>query len=71
MTPETKRNIIKAIRSNLGQAEDNLTRAELAARHNPRDDEWGRSGQTLGQIIEGYERERALWRATLTEVEAL
>jgi hypothetical protein len=73
MTPEIKADIEKLIRDEIGRAEDNLFRAECAARkHDPRK-QWGESGQTLQQIIDGYQAQndrylRAL--AAFAEIES-
>jgi hypothetical protein len=54
-----------AIKVQLGNAEDNLHRARHAARGYDATKQWGQSGQTLAQIIQGYEDEVARWKAAL------
>lgn len=44
------------IKNDLGCAEDNLFRAKLAARGADVNANWGESGQTLGSIIDQYQR---------------
>lgn len=41
MIPEVKADIARALRNQLGQAEDNLARANAAAKRNPRNEQWG------------------------------
>ena len=56
-----------AIKRQLGQAEDNLFRAKLAGRRSDVTQQWGESGQTLQQIIDGYQREVDRWKRALAD----
>jgi hypothetical protein len=56
-----------AVRAQLGMAEDNLCRAKAAARRADPTKPWGESGQTLQEIIGGYEAEVRRWKAALLE----
>lgn len=46
------------IKREVGAVDDNLIRANLAARSHPLDKQYGQSSQTLGEIIEGYEAQK-------------
>jgi len=46
------------IKREVGAVDDNLIRANLAARSHPLDERYGQSSQTLGEIIEGYEAQK-------------
>lgn len=52
--------ICRLIKREIGSADDNLARANLAAKTHPRDTYYGQSGQTLDEIIEGYEASKRL-----------
>lgn len=68
MTPkETARYCVK---QSLSNCQDNIHRANLAAQHNPLDKEWGQSGKTLGQIIDGYKQEELDLATALAWVDA-
>lgn len=47
--------LLELAKQDLANARDNLARARLAAQAHPVDEQWGQSGQTLGEIIAGYE----------------
>jgi hypothetical protein len=47
--------IERLIKREIGGVDDNLARANLMAKTHPLDKQYGQSGQTLGEIIEGYE----------------
>jgi hypothetical protein len=47
--------IKKLIQADLGNAQDNLYRAQAAARECDPSKEWRQSGQTLQSIIDGYQ----------------
>jgi hypothetical protein len=59
-----------AIKSQLGNAQDNLHRAKSAARNSDPTKEWGQSGETLQQIIDGYQAEVDRWTRALSSVAA-
>jgi hypothetical protein len=71
MDPKIKADVLVALAGQLGQAQDNLARAELAARFRDVNAEWGRSGLTLAEVIADYEREKARWEAAVAAVEML
>jgi len=48
--------LVDLAKQDLGAARDNLARARCAARGCDPRKEWGRSGQTLNQIISGYKQ---------------
>jgi hypothetical protein len=53
------------VRIQLGNAADNLCRAQAAARSCDASKQWGQSGQTLHQIIDGYQAEHDRWKRAL------
>lgn len=57
-----------AVIDRLRAAEDNLYRAQLAARRSNLHDQWGESGQTLQQIIDGYQTEVDRWGRALASL---
>jgi len=57
-----------AIKAQLGNAEDNLYRATLAAKRCDASQQWGESGQTLQQIINGYQAEVDRWKRALASL---
>lgn len=57
-----------AVRAQLSIAEDNLYRAKLAGRRSDLTQQWGESGQTLQQIIDGYQSEVDRWKRALAAV---
>lgn len=61
MTPVVR----KLVEEALGTAKDNLYRAQAAARGRKPDVAYGTSGQTLDQIIQGYQAEVKKWEAEL------
>ena len=71
MGPKIKADVLVALAGRLGQAQDNLARANLAARFHPLSSLWGASSLTLGEIIADYEREKARWEAAIAAVEVL
>lgn len=71
MSPKIKADVLVALAGRLGQAQDNLIRANLAARHVDVTHEWGASGRTLAEIIADYEQEKARWNAAVAAVEVL
>jgi hypothetical protein len=62
---------IEALERELGGHEDNLFRANLAARGHKLDKMYGQSGQTLGQIRDGYHEAATNTRAALNELRTL
>ncbi len=53
-TPEQ---VIKdALQRELGNAQDNLHRAQAAAKNCDPSQQWGQSGETLNDIISGYQQ---------------
>lgn len=56
-------------KDDLGAARDNLARARAAARNCDPSKLWGESGQTLNEIIAGYERWEREALETLKEAE--
>jgi hypothetical protein len=59
----------KAVQHQLGNAEDNLYRATAAFRAADLTVQHGQSGQTRGQIIDGYQEEVDRWKAALASLE--
>jgi hypothetical protein len=53
----------------LSDARDNLARAKIAAKSHGPDDEYGKSGRTLGQIIDEYEDEVRLQERALAAID--
>jgi hypothetical protein len=60
--------VIAAVKSQLSNAEDNLYRAKHAALTCDPSKQWGQSGQTLNEIIAGYDAEVARWKRALADV---
>jgi len=57
-----------AIQSQIGNARDNLHRAQAAARRFDPTLQYGESGQTLQQIIDGYQAEVDRWERALASL---
>lgn len=73
MSPQTKNAIIKALKADLSNAGDNLYRATTAFKHDTMEDmgrEYGQSGQTRQQILDGYQKWHKEAREALQEAEA-
>lgn len=60
--------VIQAVKSQIANAEDNLFRANAAARSHDASKQWGQSGETLQQIIDGYQAEVDRWKRALLSV---
>ena len=52
----SRNRLLELAQNDLGSARDNLARARAAARGCDPSKEWGQSGQTLNEIIAGYEQ---------------
>lgn len=48
--------VLKLLRNEIGGAKDNLARARIAAAHQDASKIYGQSGQTLNEIIAGYQK---------------
>lgn len=68
MTMNDDKDLEEAVRGRLGEAEDNLCRAKLAARNRDADAQWGESGETLQQVIDGYQAAVDHWKAALSRL---
>jgi hypothetical protein len=55
MPPKKESRLVELAMQDLSNASDNLFRARLAASRCDVNAQWGHSGQTLGEIIAGYE----------------
>lgn len=66
MTPVTN-DIVAAVKDNLSNAKDNLYRAQMAARRSDPSKQYGESGETLQQIIDGYQSSVDRWEKALME----
>ena len=62
---ETLRYLMELVSRDLGEAEDNLYRAELSFRGQNLNVLYGESGETKGSIIEGYRK----WEAQAKEAQ--
>lgn len=51
----SRNRLLELAQNDLGSARDNLARARAAARECDPSKQWGQSGQTLNEIIAGYE----------------
>ena len=51
----SKKTLLRLCDQAIGVADDNIYRARLASRGHPLNEEYGQSGLTLEQIIQGYE----------------
>ena len=71
MTPKAKAIAIKALENDLGDASDNLHRARHAATCQDASKPYGQSGQTLQQIIDGYQSWYDESKSALDELRAL
>ena len=73
MSPETKKAIINGLKADLDNAGDNLYRASAAFRGMPPtmlQEEYGQSGRTRQDIIDGYQRWYNAAKKALEEAEA-
>jgi hypothetical protein len=64
------KDIIEAVRTQLGNAQDNLHRARAAFRYCTAaelQEQHGQSGQTRAQIVDGYADEVKRWQKALTD----
>lgn len=59
--------IILAVKGRLSAAEDNHYRATCAAKGRDVHQQWGQSGETLQQIIDGYQAEIDRWKRALDD----
>lgn len=68
MAPTPAETLLKIVRNAKG---DDLERAEMAFANRPDllDHEYGQSGQTRRQILEGYRKGRTEWQAALDLLE--
>ena len=69
MNDTTKKLALEALLSKLSAADDNLYRAKTAASWQDADKLYGSSGQTLNQIIEGYQREVDKYRQAIRDLQ--
>ncbi len=53
--PKREHRLVELAKQDLANARDNLYRARSAANGRDADLQWGQSGQTLNEIIRGYE----------------
>lgn len=60
--------IVKLVREKLGYACDNLHRAKSAAQRCDPSKEWVQSGQTLNEIVAGYQQEYDRWVKALADI---
>lgn len=65
------KDITEALQDKLGNAQDNLYRAKCATRFHDPSQLWGQSGQTLGEIISGYQAGVDRWEAAIKQMEEL
>lgn len=63
--------LVELANQDLANAQDNLYRARMAARGYDATAQWGQSGQTLAEIIAGYEEWEAKAKATLEQAQSL
>lgn len=63
--------LLKLAQDDLGAAQDNLCRARAASRHCDSAAQWGASGQTLNEIIIGYEKWEAEALESIEQAKAL
>ncbi len=71
---DPKRDAAGAVKQMLGNAEDNKARAARMFRgltHEQLQVQHGQSGQTRGEILEGYSKDVERWKRVLTWVEAV
>lgn len=61
--------LVELAKRDLSEARDNLFRARAAAKGCDPTEEWGQSGQTLNEIIAGYEAWEQEALETLKEAE--
>lgn len=70
---DPKRDAVEAVKQMLGNAEDNKARARMAFRgmtHEQLQVQYGQSGSTRGEILEGYSKDVERWKRALAWVEA-
>lgn len=62
------KDVAAAINAQLENAKDNLNRASCAGRRHDPSLQWGESGQTLQQIVDGYQAKVLRWEGALARV---
>lgn len=68
MNEATRDIVIRALQDKLGAANDNLYRALRTAKAIDASKMYGQSGQTLNQIIAGYQEEANVYAAAIQEL---
>ena len=66
-----KERLVQLAKQDVRNAQDNLARARSAARFHDPTRQWGQSGETLNQIISGYEKWEQDALAVLAHAEAM
>lgn len=69
--PKRENRLVELAKQDLANAQDNLYRARAAARGCDATIQWGRSGQTLNEIIAGYEKWESEAQTALEEARRL
>ena len=69
--PKCENRLLELARQDLAMARDNLYRARMAAKGIDISQQWGQSGESLAEIIAGYENWEASELRTVAEAERL